>query len=130
MYSIQTQYCCYCISKHTYVLLVYYSITVVLGPLPTSNSNPFSMKEWQQPPDWSCCSRTSTFLPALAMIAPMAKPPIPLPTMTASRFSGTLLLVKPGRREAIFSQIKSKGKTKLILVYTTVLQITVYQPFI
>ena len=52
------------------------------------------MKVWQHPPAWSCCSRISTFFPALAKMAPAAIPPIPLPMMTASRSSGTLDLAK------------------------------------
>jgi hypothetical protein len=44
----------------------------------------------QQPPAWSCCSRTRTFLPALANSIAVLSPPIPLPITIASRLSGTL----------------------------------------
>ena len=38
---------------------------------------------------WSCCSSTSTFLPALDRIAAADRPPIPEPMTMASKFEGT-----------------------------------------
>lgn len=63
--------------------------------IPTSNSKPFSVKVWQQPPATSCCSRTRTFFPALAIVAAAVIPPIPLPIIIASRFFGIFSLVNP-----------------------------------
>lgn len=61
---------------------------------PTSNSKPFLLKVWQQPPAFPCCSRTTTRFPALERSAAAASPPMPLPITTASRFSGTLAAEK------------------------------------
>jgi len=53
-----------------------------------------SMKVWQHPPAWSCCSSTRTFFPALAMIEAVERPPMPLPMTMASRSFGTLSMWK------------------------------------
>ena len=50
-----------------------------------SNSKPFSTKEWQQPPAWSCCSRTRTFLPTRPSRTPAVRPPTPLPMIITSQ---------------------------------------------
>lgn len=60
------------------------------GAVPVSNSKPFSVKVWQQPPSFPCCSSTSTRLPALASSAAAPRPPMPLPITMASSRSGTL----------------------------------------
>lgn len=59
------------------------------GIVPVSNSKPFSVKVWQHPPSFPCCSSTSTRQPALASSAAAARPPMPLPTTMASSFWGT-----------------------------------------
>ena len=56
---------------------------------------PFSMKVWQHPPAWSCCSNTSTFFPAFAKIAAQDRPPIPLPITITSILFGTFFVLKP-----------------------------------
>lgn len=66
---------------------------------PTSNSKPFSENVWQHPPALLCCSRTRTFLPALASSTASPSPPTPLPMTMASKFSGTLLARKPARSQ-------------------------------
>ena len=67
--------------------------------LPVSNSYPFSTKVWQQPPAWSCCSSTSTLLPALANNNAATRPPAPLPITITSRSSGTLPTLNPANRK-------------------------------
>lgn len=62
---------------------------------PVSNSNPFSSKVWQHPPAWSCCSTTTTLLPAFARRIAAVSPPAPLPITMASRLSGTLFCLNP-----------------------------------
>lgn len=57
--------------------------------VPVSNSKPFSLNAWQQPPSLPCCSSTSTRRPTLASSTATASPPMPLPMTMASSFSGT-----------------------------------------
>lgn len=65
---------------------------------PTSNSNPLFWKVCVHPPAWSCCSRTTTFFPALDKSAAAVKPPMPLPITTASRSAGTRSSRNPVRK--------------------------------
>lgn len=67
----------------------------VLGSLPTSNSVSCSWKVWVHPPAWSCCSSTSTRLPARASVPAAASPPTPLPMTTASSCAGTRRALNP-----------------------------------
>ena len=67
--------------------------------LPVSNSCPFSTKVWQQPPAWSCCSSTSTLLPALANNNAATSPPAPLPITITSRFSGIFDCLNPAHNK-------------------------------
>ena len=73
---------------------------------------PLSINEWQQPPAWSCCSSTRTFLPTRARRAAVVRPPMPLPITIASSSSGTFLAVKPCLRtlsRATRSEMKGWG---------------------
>lgn len=69
----------------------------LLSLLPVSNSKPLSTNVWQQPPAWSCCSRTKTLCPALPSNTAVVKPPIPLPTTIVSILSGTFWDLNPVR---------------------------------
>lgn len=85
----------YILLFHIYYVCQWDNKVLLTVIIPVSNSNPLSWKVWQHPPAWSCCSSTSTFLPARASRAPTLRPPMPLPMITASKFLGTLWFLNP-----------------------------------
>lgn len=93
--------------------VVYFIVCVV--HLPTSNSNPLFWKVCVQPPAWSCCSRTTTFFPALDKSAAAVKPPTPLPITTASRAGGIRSTRKPAGGHHI---LKSLPKSPRMMCFS------------
>ena len=102
----------------------------------TCSSLPLSINEWQQPPAWSCCSKTNTFFPAFARSAAVDRPPIPLPMTMASRFSGTFRDTNPRLRtlsrcawsnrrgSGDLRQSKAKGFAPRLLSFERILKMT------
>ena len=93
---------------------------------PTSNSKPLSTNVWQHPPAWSCCSRTRTFLPALAKMAAAVRPPMPLPTTMASTLSGILLVWKPAQGKHKISKLYVTWIRNLFYITKTIFEFDIY----